>query len=52
MHRVVDYVGNNKEILHIICERGLYRDKMKGRQDNTAKERFEMNGVRSLIVMA
>jgi hypothetical protein len=47
---ILGYVGKNKGIFQILYERGLYKDKMKGRQTDTAKERFEMNGDSRLIV--
>lgn len=37
---VLGYVGKNKGIFQILYERGLYKDKMKGRQTDTAKERL------------
>lgn len=47
---VQGYVGKNKGIFQILYERGLYKAKMKGRQTDTVKERFEMNGDSRLIV--
>ena len=47
---VTGYVGKNKGIFQILYERGLYKEKMKGRQTDTVKERYEMNGESRLIV--
>ena len=47
---VTGYVGKNKGIFQILYERGLYKEKMKGRQTDAVKERYEMNGESRYIV--